>query len=396
MVDSTTTNEDYTEINYHFSGVFEGEYQDVYSGDGIPLEINDYSISINPNGGDADEAYINSLTTMLGDPLSIGESNIKVNINYPDTPTGVEEVTIGPASVSSIFNSVGIPLLNVEGITIELVDALGPRITNSQPSNNEIGIPVDENITLTFSENIRYNNSEINNENAQNCFRIENVETDENLSFSITNLDDTIFTLNPVNNFPDYTYIRLIIYETITDLNNNHFASDTIIFRTEDISPPIINQSLLASTNEFITINFNEGVYSSDQGSGAINTTDFSLIFNSNGGNCTNANLSAITKIDGEDLEGGESSVKFFLQLDGSPSGVETFSLSPLNSSSIFDFEGNGMLSNSSTDNLTLFASAIMETFYLADSNEYLDLTFSVGIYGMKINFNLSLYPILI
>ena len=383
LVDSTTTNEDYTEINYHFSeGVFGGEYQDVYSGNGIPLEINDYSISINPNGGDADEAYITSLTTMSGDPLSIGESNIKVNINYPDTPTGVEEVTIGPASVSSIFNSVGIPLLNVDGITIELVDALGPRITNSQPSNNEIGIPVDENIILTFSENIQYNNSEINNENAQNCFRIENVETNENLDFSITNLDDTIFTLNPINNFPDYTYIRLIIFETITDTNNNQFASDTIMFRTEDISPPIINQSLLASTNEFITISFNEGVYSSEQGSGAINTSDFSLIFNSNGGNCTNANLSAITKIDGEELEGGESSAKFFLQLSGSPSGIETFSLSPINSSSIFDFEGNGMLSISSTDNLTLFASAIMETFYLADSNEYLDLTFSIGVYG--------------
>ena len=69
LVDSTTTNEDYTEINYHFSeGVFGGEYQDVYSGNGIPLEINDYSISINPNGGDADEAYITSLTTILGDP----------------------------------------------------------------------------------------------------------------------------------------------------------------------------------------------------------------------------------------------------------------------------------------------------------------------------------------
>ena len=73
--------------------------------------------------------------------------------------------------------------------------------------------------------------------------------------------------------------------------------------------------SELASTNEFITINFNEGVYSSDQGSGAINTTDFSLIFDPNGGNCTNANLTAITKIDGEELEGGESSAKFFLQL---------------------------------------------------------------------------------
>ena len=87
------------------------------------------------------------------------------------------------------------------------------------------------------------------------------------------------------------------------------------MFRTEDISPPIINQSLLASTNEFITINFNEGVYSSEQGSGAINTSDFSLIFNSNGGNCTNANLLAITKIDGEDLEGVNPLQNFFLQL---------------------------------------------------------------------------------
>ena len=109
VVDSTTTSDDYSEINYHFSeGVYGGDYTDVYNGNGSALEPSDYSLEINANGGTANEANITSLSTLAGGSLSPGEENIKININYPDTPSGSELVTVGPASVSSIFNSVGL------------------------------------------------------------------------------------------------------------------------------------------------------------------------------------------------------------------------------------------------------------------------------------------------
>ena len=381
LVDSTTTNDDYSEINYHFSeGVFGGEYQDVYSGNGIPLEISDYSLSISSNGGNANEAYITSLTTLFGDPISINESDIKINIDYPDIPSGVEEVTIGPASVSSIFNSVGIPLLNVEGISILLEDASSPTIISTVPVDNAEEVPENLNISLTFSEEVFYNNEAINNDNASNCFKIEVLETGEELGYVLSNSANSIFSLNPENSFPEYSYIRLVIFSTIEDGNDNSFANDTITFRTEDMTPPQISNSVLSATNSYNTLTFSENVYSDN--SEALNVSDLSITYNSNGGNCDDVSLLELMNTDGNPLEGGESIIQIFLQLEGAPSGVETFSLSPSNSSSIFDLSGNAMSSSSSSPELTLFASALIETFSIADSNEFVDLTFSVGIYG--------------
>ena len=383
LVDSTTTNDDYSEINYHFSeGVYGGEYQDVYSGNGIPLEISDYSLSINSNGGDANEAYITSLTTLMGDPLSINESDIKINIDYPDIPSGVEEVTIGPASVSSIFNSVGIPLLNVDGISILLEDALSPTITSTVPVDNAEEVPENLNISLTFSEPVFYNNEAINDENASNCFELEVLNTGEDLGFVLSNSSDSIFTLNPENSFPEYTYIRLIILSTIEDGNDNSFVNDTIIFRTQDLTPPQINNAILSPTNSYSTLTFSENVFSTNSASGALNISDLSITYISNGGNCTDVGLLELLNSDGNPLEGGESIIQVFLQLEGAPSGVETFFLSPSNSSSIFDFGGNAMSSSVSSSELTLFASPIIEVYSIADSNEFVDLTFSVGVYG--------------
>ena len=383
LVDSITTNDDYSEINYHFSeGVYGGEYQDVYNGNGIPLEISDYSLSISSNGGNANEANITSLTTLLGDPISINESDIKINIDYPDIPSGVEEVTIGPASVSSIFNSVGIPLLNVEGISILLEDASNPTITSTVPVDNAVEVAENLNISLTFSEEVFYNNEVINNENASNCFELEVLDTGEDLGFVLSNSNNSIFTLNPENSFPEYTYIRLVILSTIEDGNDNSFVNDTIVFRTEDMTPPQINNLLLLATNINGTLTFSENVFSTNSASGALDISDLSITYNANGGNCTDISLLGLMNSDGNPLVGGESIIQVFLELEGAPSGVETFSLSPSNSSSIFDLAGNAMPSNSTSSELTLFASALIESYSIADSNEFVDLTFSVGIYG--------------
>ena len=77
--------------------------------------------------------------------------------------------------VSSIFNSVGVPLLDIDGITINLVDELAPTIEFSDPANGETGVPSGANITLNFSEQIRnsLDESNITNSNASDCFILE-------------------------------------------------------------------------------------------------------------------------------------------------------------------------------------------------------------------------------
>ena len=54
------------------------------------------------------------------------------------------------------------------------------------------------NITVTFSEQVRHSdNSNITNGNAGDCFLLENSETGESLSYSISTPDNITFTINP-------------------------------------------------------------------------------------------------------------------------------------------------------------------------------------------------------
>jgi hypothetical protein len=387
VVDSTTTSDDYSEINYHFSeGVYGGEYADVYNGNGIALEAGDYNLEINPNGGDADEAYITSLTTLAGGTLSPAAEDVKININYPDTPSGSEIVTIGPESVSSIFNSVGIPLLDVDGITIELVDALAPTVEFSSPENDQEDIPTTANIELTFSEQIRHSdNSDITNSNSDDCFLLENVGTGESIDFTITSSDNISFTLNPDGGLPEYEYIRLTMQTVIEDRNDNSFSLETLVFRTADETPPTIQSSSISSINDYVMISFNEGIFSTNSGGGALTLEDITYSFNSNGGNCETLVVTGLSDQNGSSLVGGETVIRALLQLGGSPGGVETIVLGPSNDASIFDLYGNPMSSSAETDPVTLLASAYIESYSLADSNEFIDLSFSVGVYGNSI-----------
>ena len=151
IVDSLTTSDDYSEINYHFSeGVYGGSYLDVYTDNLLPLDPGDYQININSNGGAATGASIQSLTKLDGSALTSGDQNIKLNINYNADPSGVEEVNVGPLNESSVFNSVGIPLLDLAGINIQLIDALNPTINSTFPENNQEGVEQNINLSITF------------------------------------------------------------------------------------------------------------------------------------------------------------------------------------------------------------------------------------------------------
>ena len=384
IVDSTSTSGDFTEVNYFFSeGVFGGDYQDVYNGNGIGLDTSDYSVEINPNGGNADQANLTSLESVTGGALAGGEETVILNLEYPNTPSGGEILTVGPASVSSIFNSVGVPLLDVDGITINLIDVLSPTVEFTDPENGAEEVPTVSNIEVKFTEAVRHSNDEnITNVNASDCFTIENAETDENLTYSISTPDNLTFTLNPDGELPEYTYIRLSMLATIEDQNDNAFVFDTIRFRTADETPPQIQSSSISSINDYVAITFNEGVYSTNNGSGGLDATDLTYTFNSNGGNCDNISVSGLTSNTGSNLAGGESTIHALISLSAAPSGVETIIFSPADNSSIFDAAGNSMSAGEISDEVTLLASALLISTHLADSNEYVDLGFSVGIYG--------------
>ena len=516
-VDSLTTSDDYSEINYFFSeGVYGGEYEEVYNGNGITLGSDDFNLSINPNGGAADEVFIQTLTTVANGTLFPGSEDVKLHLEYPDTPSGSEIVTIKPASEKSIFNSVGVPLLDLYGTTIELIDAQPPSLDSSSPIMNAQNVGTVSNIILTFSEQVRHSdNSNITNANASDCFLLENLETGESIDFTLSTSDNITFTINPDGQLPEYSLIGLVIQPVVEDFNDNSYPISTyiLIFRTADETPPTIQSSSIGSINEYVKLTFNEPIYGeianyswpnftylgqfdgskyylsdySDTWGGAYSFTqsdddvqlvcissqeenDFissSIGFNEawiglndineegvyewvngeqfsysnwadgepndaggienfihmwgdgtwndheatyeipfvieakavypiqisniaydyspNGGNCQTLDITGITDQNGSALVGGETVIHVQLELGGSPSGVETVTFSPVDGSSIFDIFGNAMLSSVESQEVTLLASAYIESYALADSNEYVDLTYSVGIYGNSI-----------
>ena len=384
IVESTSTSGDYSQVNYYFSeGVYGGEYQDVYYGNGIGLEKSDYTISINANGGNADQVELTSLESDGGAALSGGEETVVLNVEYPNIPSGGEILNVGPASVSSIFNSIGVPLLEVDGISIPLVDALPPTIISTNPSNGDENIVTSSNIIINFSEVIRHatNDVSINNDNASECFSLENVATGGNLTFTITTSDNITFTINPNYEFPELTDIQFSIFN-IEDENNNSLGVSSLSFTTADETPPIIESSTLASTNMYAYIVFNEGVYSTNLGTGGLDASDLDYTFNSNGGNCESMTISNVLNSSGITLSGGEQIIRATLELTSAPLGIETLTLYPIDNNSIFDITGNAMNSATTTADLTLFASVLMDSLFLADSNEYVDLTFTGAVYG--------------
>jgi len=388
LVDSTMVSGDYLEVDYYFSeGVYGGNYSDVYYGNGIGLETSDFSLQIDANGGNADEASLLSVVSENNGALSGGEATVVLNLDYPITPSGGEILTVGPASVSSIFNSVGVPLLDTLGISFNLVDEVLPTIVSTEPVNGAIDIATGANILVTFSEPVQnsVDGNNITDANATDCFLLEEADSGSDLNFMITSLDQIEFEIIPDGQLPEDSNIRLSILSTIEDENNNGFQFQTLQFQTADESAPQIESSAISSTNSYVILTFNEGVYSTDSGSGALTIDDIEYTFSRNAGNCDSAWVTSLTNENGSDLVGGETKVHAMLELIGSPSGYETLVLRPSSNLSIFDASGNAMDTSNESAPVTLLASAYITSHVLANNNLYIDLIFSVDVFGNSI-----------
>ena len=153
LIDSTSISENFNGMEYYFNQeVYGGDYPDVYAGNGSGLEISDFSITIESNGGNTDSAWFHSITNLLNNPLSGGEEDIRLNIDYSAPSSGTEVAIISPASVSSVFNVIGVPLLNVEGDSINLIDQI-PLTVSFNPNEGDTILP-NADIDIFFSDPI--------------------------------------------------------------------------------------------------------------------------------------------------------------------------------------------------------------------------------------------------
>jgi len=109
-----------------------------------------------------------------------------------------------------------------------------------------------------------------------------------------------------------------------------------------------------------VDITFSEGVYGADNGTTGLSVDKLARTFSQNGGGASNVTISSVKRNDNtvegsaSALTGGETTVRVFLTITGTPIGVETIELKPANGSSIYDGAGNACAATQTTGVKTL------------------------------------------
>lgn len=125
----------------------------------------------------------------------------------------------------------------------------------------------------------------------------------------------------------------------------------------------------LAADNSYIDLFHTEEVYGTASATGAVEVADYVLTFKQNGGNATAASISSLTKLDGTTaLAGGEVGIRVKLSITGTPSGVETISISPA-VDSVYNAAGTAM-ATSESESVTLQQTYETETIAYRDRVE--------------------------
>ena len=159
---------------------------------------------------------------------------------------------------------------------------------------------------------------------------------------------------------------------------------------TYTAATPTIASSSLSSDNNYLDVTISEAVYNTNAGSGALESSDFSLTFAQNSGNATAATISSIKKNDNTAegsataLSGGETVIRVFLSISGLPSGVEAITITPVNGSSIYNTTGQAMGSSESTGAKILKdkAPSTITGVSIASDNSTIAVTMSEAVYN--------------
>lgn len=144
-------------------------------------------------------------------------SNLQYETEYTTTvTTGVEDLSDNNLSSN----------VEWEFTTIDAPDSEAPEIVSIEPDDNEDDVPINTNITITFTEAI--NESSVNS----STFRIEE---DGNRILGFRNVSDNVLTFNPVFNLQYETEYTIILTTGIQDESGNGLESNVESeFETEE------------------------------------------------------------------------------------------------------------------------------------------------------------------
>ena len=392
----------------------------ILSADNTTLAVTMSEAVFNTNGGSgalqaSDFAFtISGGTATLGSatPTSIDASGnvYTLGINLSGTSNGLDTLFVNPLD-DSIFDGAGNEADSLQNNnSVLLNDLTAPSIISVSSSTADGLYKIGDEIAIevTFSESVVVNSALFQEDGTgRPRLTLETGSSDQVINYT-SGSGGAVLTWNytvvpgDISSDLDYQSENALVLNsgTIKDATGN---AATLTFPTPGASGslstnkalvvdgvvPIIASSSLASDNSYIDLTISEAVYNTENGSGALEASDFTLTFAKNSGNASGVSISSIKKNDNTvegsaaALSGGETVIRVFLNISGIPSGVETIAITPVNASSIFDLAGNAMPTSQENGIKTLndkLAATIISVIF--KGGRTYEVTFGDSVYG--------------
>ncbi|MCX7747609.1 MAG: S-layer homology domain-containing protein [Clostridia bacterium] len=336
-----------------------------------PLTTAKLDLTFTRNGGSATNVAISSVKKNdnavegLASVLTGGETTIRVFLTVTGTPNGMETIEVKPVNASSVYDKAGNAVLAVQTTGIKtLNDKTLPLLQSAVRTDNT-------HITVALNEN---------------CTNIAKAN-DGGFTVHETGAPGTSYVVASIAQGVDASHVVLTVADmgisakegisvkyasggngTVQDTSGNALATDGVGVTVSgwDTTSPTISSGTLASGNAYLDLVLSEGVYGAVDGTTPLTAAKLALTFTRSGGSATNVAISSVKRNDNaaegsaSALTGGETTIRVFLTVTGTPNGVESIEIKPANAASIYDKAGNATLIAQTTGGKNLISQVVV------------------------------------
>ena len=213
------------------------------------------------NSSGSDISFVATIDTAL--------KVITINPNSDFSSEQVVYVAIG-ATVEDFFDNA----ISASSATFTAADSTAPTLV-FDPEDLESAVPVADNITLTFNEEIRNtNNSSLSDADVKSLITLKDSgASGSNIAFNAT-IDTAlkVITINPNSDFSSEQVVYVAIGATVEDASDNAISASSITFNAADSTAPNVdftpvNSATGIAVNSEITIAFDEEIWNTDNSS---------------------------------------------------------------------------------------------------------------------------------
>ena len=345
--------------------------------------------SISPDNGSIDIATNSNIIVEFSEPIRNNEglnlndlnasNSIKLieddsgePISYSINTINDQSFTLDPENDLPEFSDILIILTNIQDtngnlfpvdtIQFRTADESPPLISGSGLANTNQYCYID------FNEGVFSNNSgdggiELEDleytfeSNGGNCTEIDVLEIKNYTGALLTGGETLIYAYLQLNGSPSGSETIMFAPAdgtSIFDQSGNPMHPSSITGTLTLNASASIDSIYLDPSNEYLDIIFSNGIYGDSQQLQTIQIDDIQILFTSNNGNASTANINELSNNSGNSLIGGENIIRIQLEFDALPSGVETIRIMPSGEDRIFNSYGVLVPQSENTGNIFL------------------------------------------